>query len=151
DGAAEASEPLKAMTLLVDTSASRALGYAKYVASVRSLIKHVKEHYGNIALDVLAFDQDHELVFSGKASERGDAQDQKLADRRAAGASDLAQALAAVGGKVKGRRVVVVTDGVITAGAEHADLAARVKQLDAERVDVVLAGGIRDDKAATEL
>ena len=49
------------------------------------------------------------------------------------------------------QRVVVVTDGVITAGAEHAELAAVAKAIGAERVDVVLSGGIRDDGAAGEL
>ena len=71
-------------------------------------------------------------------------------ERGAAGASDLGQALAFVG-KGGEKRVVVVTDGVVTAGAEGAELAARVKAMGAERLDVVLAGGIRDEALATQL
>jgi len=144
---AQASEPPKSMTLLVDTSASRGLGFDGYVKSVRALVGKLP---ADMPLDVFAFDQDHEQVFSGRAGDWGDAQDKKLVERGAAGASDLAQALAAIGGQAKSR-VVVVTDGVITAGAEHAELVATAKQLKTDRIDVVLAGGIRDDVAATEL
>jgi vault protein inter-alpha-trypsin-like protein len=147
DDQAAVAEPPAAMTLLVDTSASRALGFASYVKSVRAMVGKLP---AQMPLEVYAFDQDNELVFSGRAGDWGDAQDKKLVERGAAGASDLAQALAAINGKAKAR-VVVVTDGVITAGAEHFELAAAAKQLGADRIDVVLAGGIRDDKFATEL
>ncbi|CAN5333767.1 hypothetical protein BH11MYX1_BH11MYX1_30410 [soil metagenome] len=147
--AAAASEAPKAMTLLVDTSASRALGYAAYVKSVRGLIEKVAAKYGaQLPLEVIAFDQDHEAIYRGTASGWGDAQDQKLSERGAAGASDLQQALR---GLSVSSRLVVITDGVITAGAEHAELAAAAKAVKAERLDIVLAGGIRDDAAAAEL
>ncbi|HEY6038442.1 MAG TPA: hypothetical protein VIV58_29370, partial [Kofleriaceae bacterium] len=144
-----ASEPPRALTLLVDTSASRALGYAGYVRSVRALIEKAAASYGaELPIEVIAFDQDHQAIYRGAASGWGDAEDQKLVERGAAGASDLAQALRAVQGA---QRVVIVTDGVITAGAEHAELAAAVRATKAERVDVVLAGGLRDDAVAAEL
>src|SRR5258706_6857913 len=51
-----ATEAPKAVTLLVDTSASRALGYDGYVKSVRSLVARMAEHYGaDLALEVVAF------------------------------------------------------------------------------------------------
>ena len=144
-----ASEPPRALTLLIDTSASRALGYAGYVRSVRALIEKAAASYGaDLPIEVIAFDQDHQAIYRGAARGWGDAEDQKLVERGAAGASDLAQALHAVHGA---RRVVIVTDGVITAGAEHAELAAAVKATKAERVDIVLAGGLRDDAVAAEL
>ena len=143
------AEPPRAMTLLIDTSASRALGYAGYVRSVRGLIEKVAAQYGaSLPIEVVAFDQDRQTIYRGAASGWGDAEDQKLVDRGAAGASDLAQALRGVESK---SRLVVVTDGVITAGAEHAELVAAVKAAKAERVDLVLAGGLRDDAAAAEL
>ncbi|MEP6859745.1 MAG: VIT domain-containing protein [Deltaproteobacteria bacterium] len=143
------AEPPRAMTLLIDTSASRALGYAGYVRSVRALIEKVATSYGgSLPIEVVAFDQDRQTIYRGAASGWGDAEDQRLVERGAAGASDLAQAVRGVASK---SRLVVVTDGVITAGAEHAELVAAVKATKAERVDVVLAGGLRDDAAAAEL
>ena len=146
-----AAEPQHAITLLVDTSASRALGYAAYVQEVRELIGKLRARYGDdLALDVVAFDQDHEKIFSGRAAGWGDDQDRKLIERGAAGASDLGQAFAALGAQA-GRHVVLVGDGVVTAGLEHKDLAAAIARTGAQRLDVVLAGGIRDDGAAGEL
>ena len=137
------TEAPNAMTLLVDTSASRALGYAAYVKSVRGLISKVAAKYGaTLPIEVIAFDQDHETIYKGTAGGWGDAADRKLVDRGAAGASDLAQVLK---GLNVSSRLVVVTDGVITAGLEHEGLAAAAKAVGAERVDIVLAGGIRDD------
>ena len=88
-------------------------------------------------------------MFEGAAAGFGDAEVRKLAARGAAGASDLAQALAWIAGHGTPQpRVVVISDGVITAGVEGRELQARVKQLagsSVERLDVVLAGGLRDD------
>lgn len=147
DATQRAVETPSAMTLMVDTSASRGLGYDSYVKSVRALIGKLPT---TMPLDVIAFDQDREAIFNGKAGEWGNAHDKKLIDRGAAGASDLAQALVGIATHAKSR-VVIVTDGVITAGAQHAELVAAAKQIRAQRIDVVLAGGIRDDVAATEL
>jgi hypothetical protein len=133
-------QPIGPVTLLVDTSASRGLGYAKYVHEVRELADKL-----DAPLDVVAFDQDHEAIFHGAAKDFGDAEEKKLLERGAAGASDMGQALASLHDP---HRVVVVTDGVITAGAEHADLATAVAHTKADRLDVVLAGGIRDADAA---
>src|SRR5439155_11730032 len=46
-------------------------------------------------------------------------------------------------------RIVVIGDGLMTAGAERAALEAAMKRF--ARVDVVLAGGIRDDDLAAAL
>jgi outer membrane protein OmpA-like peptidoglycan-associated protein len=132
------------VTMLVDTSASRALGFAAYVASIEKLAGAL----GDIPLQVVAFDQDSELVFDGRA---GDAKLGKLVERGAAGASDLGQALAFVAKRRAQPRVVVVTDGVITAGLEGQELAGAVTATRAARVDVVLAGGLRDDAAASRI
>ncbi len=148
DGAG-AAEPPGAITLLVDTSASRALGYEGYIQGVHELIGKLAARY-HATIDVVAFDQDAQRIFSGRAADWGAAQDKQLIERGAAGASDLGQALAFVEHPAK--RVVIVTDGVITAGAEAADLAKRAGQLaGVDRLDVVLAGGIRDDELATTL
>jgi hypothetical protein len=141
--------PPAAVTVLVDTSASRAAGYARYVKTVRRFVAALAAKYGAaLPVDVVAFDQDTQPIYSGTASGYGDAADAALVDRGAAGASDLEQALAALP-KPAGtamRRVVVITDGVMTAGADAGELAKAAAKLDrVDRIDVALAGGIRDD------
>jgi hypothetical protein len=146
----------RGVTLLVDTSASRSLGFAAYIAAVRQVIGELRASLGDaLPLEVVAFDQDAELVFEGRAAELGDAHVRKLAERGAAGASDVGQVLAWLAGRGKARpRAVLIGDGVITAGVEGRDLQARVAQLaraGVERLDVVLAGGLRDERAAALL
>ncbi|HEY4242512.1 MAG TPA: VIT domain-containing protein [Kofleriaceae bacterium] len=143
----------KSLTLLVDTSASRSLGYATYIQRVHALVAAIaKQHGGAMPLQVFAFDQTTQPIFDGRADAWSAAQDKQLAERGAAGASDLAQALAYLGAHKSNARVVVLTDGVLTAGATGADLVSAAKQVRGlERIDVVLAGGIRDDGMAAEL
>jgi hypothetical protein len=140
-----------ALTLLVDTSASRALGFTAYVQRVRELVAALRSRYGNtLALDIVAFDQDAEPIFSGPAGDVDDAVWRRLVERGAAGASDLERALSSI----KQARVVVVSDGVVTAGIEGAELVAAFAKRGSraiERIDVVLSGGIRDDKLAAQL
>ncbi|HVK84963.1 MAG TPA: VIT domain-containing protein, partial [Kofleriaceae bacterium] len=146
-----ASDVPKAMTVLVDTSASRALGFARYAKSVRDMLATLATRYGaGLPVEVIAFDQDTQAIYSGPAGGFGDAQTKALIERGAAGASDLGQALTKLGSPRA--RLVIVSDGVVTAGIEGADLAAKLKALEkVERVDVVLSGGIRDEAAATAL
>ena len=85
------------MTLLVDTSASRALGFARYVRSVRELVAKLRAKYGDdAAARGHRVRSGHEAIYSGAARGYGDAQDKALVERGAAGASDLGQALAAI-------------------------------------------------------
>ena len=154
--AAVANDVPEAVTLLVDTSASRALGYGRYLHDVRALIAALaKDHGGALPIHVIAFDQDTQAIYSGPADGYGDAAEQALVTRGAAGASDLGQALAALAAHGTGDdRIVVVSDGVLTAGPTGAELSSAVSALaatHARRLDVVLAGGIRDDAAATAL
>jgi Vault protein inter-alpha-trypsin domain len=62
-----------ALTVLVDTSASRALGYARYLEEVRALIGALARG-GELHVDVIAFDQTTQPIYSGAAKELGDAQ-----------------------------------------------------------------------------
>ena len=153
DQAQVATDIPTGLTLLVDTSASRALGYQRYTRSLKDLVGTLVAKYGDtLAIDVIAFDQDSQPIYSGPAKAFGDTQLAALHARGAAGASDLGQALRAL--KAPRERVVIVSDGVLTAGASGADLIAQTKALAAskvERIDVVLAGGIRDEQLATSL
>ncbi|MBL0215773.1 MAG: hypothetical protein IPQ07_18070 [Myxococcales bacterium] len=153
DQAQVAADRPTGITLLVDTSASRALGFERYARNVRELISSLVAKYGDgLQLELIAFDQDSQSLFSGRAADVGEAQVRALIARGAAGASDLGQALASV--SAPKQRVVVITDGVMTAGAKPADLRGAVGSLakrQVERIDVVLAGGIRDEALATSL
>ena len=151
DGASVAADVPKGLTLLVDTSASRALGFARYATNIRELVETMATKYQGVSIDVIAFDQDTQSIYSGPASGFGSIQTEALITRGAAGASDLSQALAKVSGN-NAQRVVIVTDGVLTAGTEGAELTAKIKAMTGtERVDVVLSGGIRDAAIAKSL
>jgi hypothetical protein len=142
------ADPLTTLSLLVDTSASRAPGFRGYVERVRAFVAGLATRYAGLAIEVIAFDQDSLVIYDGPATGFGDAQVGALIDRRAEGASDLAQALAHT--RV-GTRMAIITDGVITAGLEGASLAAAMHARALPRVDVVLAGGMRDERTAKSL
>ncbi|NVB83004.1 MAG: hypothetical protein HOV81_31790 [Kofleriaceae bacterium] len=143
------------ITLLVDTSASRGLGYEGYVASVQKLVESIGEKWGkDLPVELVAFDQDAEPIWSGRAGALTAEHMKKLVERGAAGASDLGQALAWTAQHSPLARVVVVTDGVVTAGREGDELkkqVAALAQQKVDRIDFVLAGGLRDDKAMAAL
>src|SRR6185503_3671972 len=151
-GAREPDAPA-ALTVLVDTSASRGLGFAAMVQGVHQLLGELRKRHGDdLPVEVVAFDQETRSMFAGRAAAWGDAEDQRLIARGAAGAPDLGQAIGWLGGHAPHARVAVITDGVITAGAAPLDIAAQIARLSGvERVDVVLAGGIRDEAAAAVL
>ncbi len=149
DQATVRPEVPKAITLLVDTSASRALGFNRYASTIRELVQGLATRYSGVVVDVIAFDQDTQSIYSGPASAFSRAQVEVLEKRGAAGASDLEQALATL--TQPRERVVVVTDGVLTAGVSGSELTAKLKLLKTDRVDVVMTGGIRDPALATSL
>ncbi|MBA2544822.1 MAG: hypothetical protein H0V17_34575, partial [Deltaproteobacteria bacterium] len=62
DQATVRPEVPKAMTLLVDTSASRALGFARYASVIRELVQGLATRYSGITVDVVAFDQDTQTI-----------------------------------------------------------------------------------------
>jgi hypothetical protein len=141
-----------ALTILVDTSASRSAGFASQLDGLDKLIGMLRKNHGdNVKLQVVAFDQDTQPIFSGRAAEWTAAHRRSLFTRGPAGASDLGQAIAWLGSHAPHARLMLLGDGVITAGAKPEQVVAAVKTLGVERVDVVLAGGIRDDQLATQL
>jgi tetratricopeptide (TPR) repeat protein len=144
--------PIRSATILFDTSASRALGYGASLDQLDALVAALAARDPATRVTIAAFDQDVAPIFDGKASELGTAAHRALATRQALGASDLGAALAWAAAHGGSDRVIVVTDGVATAGAsEAAALGAKVAALKADRLDVVLVGGIRDEAAAKAL
>jgi hypothetical protein len=147
--------------VLVDSSASRALGYAAQARRLAELLAGLRDGAGaNTPLAVAAFDQEVSPLFAGTAGGFDDAIVQKLVGRRALGASDLTGALGWLDRELRGAagrypRVLLVTDGVATAGdTETSSLRAAVHALAArgvERLDVLATGGLRDDAVLHEL
>lgn len=141
--AASQPDPVDAVTVLFDTSASRALGWAEQVA----LLQKLAQGLGKARVVVAAFDQGVEKIYDGPGSGLGDDVVKKLRARKALGASDLEAALKWAAGP-KTSRVVVISDGVATAGADSGDLLiAAVKGLKAagvQRLDAIALGGLRD-------
>jgi tetratricopeptide (TPR) repeat protein len=155
------AQEIAGLYVLVDSSASRALGYATQVRRIGELIAGLRAGAGgSAAVGVAAFDQEVVPIFEGRASDFGDAELRSLGDRRPLGASDLGRALAWLGDRLprdgrKYPRVLLVTDGVATAGETEARaLKAAVHALGArgvQRLDVLAVGGLRDEAALREL
>lgn len=142
------------VTVLFDTSASRALGFASQVDVLANVVQELRKRAGGtFALRVVAFDQETEEIFAGKAADFGPSHLQRLKDRRALGASDLERTLrqlAVVGGGRGGvERVLLISDGVATAGDSEAPglqkLVRDLAQVGTKRLDVLRVGGIHDD------
>ncbi|HSS38679.1 MAG TPA: hypothetical protein VLT58_07910, partial [Polyangia bacterium] len=112
---------------------------------------------GDPTVTVAAFDQDVVPLFAGKASAGIGVVGKRLVARGALGASDVERALRSleVSDKTRRSRVLLVTDGVATAGEITADrLRARVAALarvGVQRLDVMAVGGIRDDVMLSRL
>jgi hypothetical protein len=146
-----------ATIVLLDTSASRGLGERSdraLVADIVAALVKAQPGLSSSSLSVLAFDQTTASLFDGTF---GGFSAAGLAPRRALGASDLGRALdaaAALARAKKATRVVVVGDGVGTAGASGDALVAAAKALkDAgvKRLDAVAVGALRDDAALRRL
>ncbi|MEJ7601926.1 MAG: VIT domain-containing protein [Kofleriaceae bacterium] len=151
-GAQTADAP-RALTMLVDTSASRSVGFGAQLDGIDKLIAALRKNHGDdVKLQVVAFDQETQPIFSGRVAGWAAAHRKALITRGPAGASDLGQAIAWLGTHAPHARLVLVGDGVLTAGAKPEQVVVALKALaGVERVDVVLAGGIRDEQLATQL
>jgi outer membrane protein OmpA-like peptidoglycan-associated protein len=146
------------LLVLVDSSASRALGFRAQVDRLGALLRKLAADLGaELPLRVACFDQEVAEIFAGKLGGFGARETRAILDRRALGASDLGAALAWAAALDDRRwsRVLVLTDGVATAGATTgAELRAKVAALataGAQRLDVLAVGGIRDHLALRAL
>lgn len=147
------ADPVTAITFLVDTSASRALDFRGQVQRLTELVAALPRQ---AQVHVVAFDQSAESIYSGRADGLDDAALERLRARGAMGASDLAQAIAALPVlRATAPRLVLVGDGVVTAGAdESSTLQERLRALagvGVRRVDAIVDGGIQDATMLTAL
>jgi TonB family protein len=142
-------QPISGLTVLFDTSASRALGFEGQVERFGELVASLSAK-GEFELQVLCFDQTIEQVYSGPATGFGTDARKRILARHALGASDLAHALGYLHTAKKVEdRVLLVSDGILTAGEdEHDELRKAVAQLEArgvKRLDALVDGGIQDE------
>jgi hypothetical protein len=142
-------DAVESALVLVDTSASRALGLEEELRLVQRVLARLRP---DARVSVAAFDQDVAPIYEGIAGAFGESAIAKLREREALGASDFQRALAWAGteAKAKGlRRVILVGDGVATAGeTDGQKIKLEVEKLRAakiERIDAIAVGGIRDD------
>ena len=156
-----APQEIAGLYILIDSSASRALGYRQQVRRLAELVRGLRDGAGGATpLGIAAFDQEVVSIFEGTAGGFGAAEVQRLGERRPLGASDLQKALAWLaerlddGGR-KHPRVLLITDGVATAGGtETRALKAAVRALGphgVERLDVLAVAGLRDEAVLREL
>ena len=133
-------DPVRRAVVLVDTSASRALGLASELRAVKSMLRAMAEREGgSLHVSVAAFDQEVFPVCEGESDAFDDAAIDRIVARRALGASNVERALGRAKGEAKrigAARVVLVTDGVATAGeddgAKLAAVAVSLKDAGAE-------------------
>ncbi len=141
--------PIEGLTVLFDTSASRALGFESQVARLHEILGSLAA-VGDFDLRLVAFDQTTQEIYRGKASGLGKAHLSAMVERGAMGASDLEHALAAVtaGDAPALHRVLIFSDGISTAGdAELTALKAAALALakgGVKRIDAIIDGGIQD-------
>lgn len=124
------------LLVLVDSSASRALGFAAQQEKLESILGELPSL---VSVKVAAFDQAIEVIYEG-APEKLDLKG--LQKRGAYGATNLNQALEWAAQEDGFDRLMLVTDGITTAGPTQ--LSDTLKEAKLQRVDVLLVGGIRD-------
>lgn len=150
---AEAARP-DALTIMIDTSASRALGLASEISWTLAMVTQLRDSLGAATpLQIIAFDQTAQTVFTGTLGSLTTAALDGVRTRGAAGASDLGQALALIS-RAQRRQVIVISDGIVTAGLQNQPLLAAVQALQprgVQRLDMVITGGVRDSAAALAL
>ena len=143
--------PLADLLVLVDTSASIGRALPDRAADVAALARALASARGpDFHLGVAAFDQTLEALFDGRAADPAAGYLEALRLRRALGASNLEAALGWAG-RAGFRRVLLVTDGVPTAGARDAAALARALGGAVERIDVLVPAGAGDPALLAEL
>ncbi|WP_437766054.1 AgmX/PglI C-terminal domain-containing protein [Sorangium sp. So ce281] len=152
-------DPLASAVILVDTSASRALGLEEQLGVLAAIARAVAQAGGPGApLTVACYDQAVSPVFDGAASAFGEVEIARIRERQALGASDLGRALRWAGERARARgqrRVVLLSDGIATAGevapGALRGAAAALRGAGVERLDAVALGGLRDEAALRQL
>ena len=151
------ASPPRSVAILFDTSASRAVDFVAKVEQLGAVVEQLGRHVDPAAkLVVLPFDQGvGAAVYSGPLTDFGSSDaPASLLRRQALGASNLELALLAAS-EQRVEHVVVITDGMITAGKrEPGELRAaleRIAEAGTRRLDVVAGRDRRDDEVLRAL
>ncbi|MFK7927583.1 MAG: VIT domain-containing protein [Myxococcota bacterium] len=140
---------IRDLTVLLDTSASRALSLDRDVHRLGDVIRGLN---GGTQVTIGCFDQTVELCWSGAARDFMDEGALVLARRTALGASDLEAALRWASARGHAERLLLVSDGLPTAGAREAgDLERILAASPYRRADVLAPSGARDMDLLTSL
>jgi tetratricopeptide (TPR) repeat protein len=145
------------LSVLFDTSASRALGFGAQIERLGALLSELTRRTGrDFELQLIAFDQTSEEIYRGSTGGFGLRDKAKLLARDALGASNLEQALTFLSKAERPcSRVLIVSDGVVTAGATDTttlrEAVAKLAAHGVRRVDVLAEGGIQDQLVLAEL
>lgn len=149
------ADPLDGLLLLVDTSAGRILDFEQELSRLASLIRALPQ---DARVTVAGFDQEVSPVFSGSAENFDAEHVAALRNRLALGASDFGKALSFardVAPAVKAKRILFLSDGVVTSGTtnaqELAKQAGELARVGIERIDALAIGGIRDSALLSAL
>ena len=136
------------LVVLVDTSASQAATLTAQVAALDRLVRAMAEREpAGMRVRIACYDQTLEPIYEGPVRGFGRQQRERILARRALGASDLHRALDWVGQADGYRRVLLIGDGIATAGdSQVASWRAQVAAWPAsiERVDALAFGRQRD-------
>ncbi len=127
------------LLLMVDTSASRTPGYQSQVSAVRALMEKWRQQHPNARVNLVAFDQ--EVVPLSSVAD--------LQKRRPLGSTNLTKALGWAAEQKGYQRLVVVTDGITTAGSDK--LTGVLSKSGFLRFDCMVMGGIRDSQSLESL
>ena len=140
-------DPMHGLTVLFDTSASRAVDFEEQVGRLEALLDSITRFEGgHLPVRVVAFDQAYRVTYEGPIGDFGPQDARRLRERKPLGASNLEAAIEFVGAhqQVGFNRVLLLSDGVATAGrTERASLEAAVNRLQdvgVVRFDVVTDG-----------
>ncbi len=146
------ADPIAGLTILFDTSASRAVGYGQRIEQLAGLIEALQPWTGGeIWLRLIAFDQGFETIHDGPIGKLERGAFERLRKRRALGASNLVSVLRHTGAR-RGPvvdRVILISDGKATAGVQERSVVLdSVRELadgGIRRIDVIADSGERDE------
>ncbi len=149
-GGGAAPEPIgRGMLMLVDTSASTASELDATLALLGDVAARLAEEEPSARFVVATFDQEVRVVHEGAASFGGAAA--RIRANGALGASDLGAALAWAAKRTDVDRVVVVGDGLATAGTSSRAKLREAAAAIGVRVDAIAVGDARDEPLLQDL
>ncbi|NUO49370.1 MAG: VWA domain-containing protein, partial [Polyangiaceae bacterium] len=154
EGALDTQRSASSTLVLLATSAARVYDLPREAELVRIVARELLAP--DTRLVVAAYDDSPEVLFSGAAEGLGPSIVRAVGERGALGATDLARAVAWAADRAreeKHDRIVLITDGIATAGsADMPSFALAAKKIPAHtRMDLIVPGGARNQEVLAVL